>query len=201
MRGPGLFIGCATIAALTATAHAQDCDGWVPIGDPGWRQQAGTVFDPVRGVTVLFGGGRQVGSTGEHIYADTWTHDGRRWNYIPTAAAPTGKLNPLMSFDPASGRVLLHGGRAVNFGTIDTTTWAFDGENWSVFASGGPATVAGGGVFAYDPTAGAHWCTQATAGAMRLWRLAAGVWTEVLPAEGQSWPGATSRTRRVRLRS
>ena len=62
------------------------------------------VFAPLRGTMVLYGG-----STATTITNDLWEYDGLTWVPITTSAIPARSLAGLV-IDPASQRLMLHGG-------------------------------------------------------------------------------------------
>jgi hypothetical protein len=67
------------------------------------------------------------GGTATAPLGDTWSWNGADWTPAPSVG-PTARWSPAMAFDPATGRVVLHGGR-----TLQTTyhdLWEFDGQGW-----------------------------------------------------------------------
>ncbi len=93
---------------------------------PAARQRAGICHDEQRGVIVLFGG-VHVGWNSSTFFDDTWEYDGTTWTQVITAAAPTPRSCP-MAYDPAHGKVILHGGIGQQGALTDT--WEFDGSVW-----------------------------------------------------------------------
>ena len=59
-----------------------------PAHSPSARNSFGFAYDPIRGVTVLFGGEDQMGELN-----DTWEWDGNDWTEIPTARAERTRSN------------------------------------------------------------------------------------------------------------
>ena len=81
-----LFGGGNTYGPLADTWEWDGAD-WTqrtPTTAPEARMDCGIAFDPVRGVTVVFGGygigGGQLG--------DTWTWDGTSWTHLLPATSP-----------------------------------------------------------------------------------------------------------------
>src|SRR5262249_53057674 len=86
------------------------------------RDDAASVYDPIRARTVLFGGS---GSNGVML-ADTWEWDGTQWFHQTPATAPTPRSLHAMAFDSQRGRALLFGGSGGS-GTLFGDTWQWDG--------------------------------------------------------------------------
>ncbi|MFN7971908.1 MAG: kelch repeat-containing protein [Acidobacteriota bacterium] len=104
-----------------------DGNGWMP----GPTAPAGLAarsfhamaYDPIRGMTVLFGGAGISGNLD-----DTWLFDGAAWTAGPTApAALLPREFGVLAFDALQGRLVLFGGRGSQ--TFDDT-WSFDGSAW-----------------------------------------------------------------------
>ena len=82
------------------------------------QQGHGMAFDPVRGVTVLFGG---------FGIAETWEFDGQTWIRRPLSVHPPSGAWSL-AWDPLRRQVL-----ALGFGEGDQggyQTWTYDGQRW-----------------------------------------------------------------------
>src|SRR5262245_12310958 len=77
---------------------------------PGARQGFPCCYDPRRGVTVVFGGSSGASSTVAGL-RDTWEWDGAQWNKRTPTAAPPGRENAAMAWDPVRGVCLMFGGR------------------------------------------------------------------------------------------
>ena len=92
-------------------------------------------FDQRRGRVVLFGGfhfqdGRPV------QLGDMWEWDGRTWRSI-AAPGPSARDHVAMTWSPAAGAVILHGGGTSN--GLQGDTWSYDGAAWSRMTDSGPA--------------------------------------------------------------
>jgi hypothetical protein len=86
------------------------------------------VYDPARGVTVLFGGrGRTSASD------DTWTWNGSHWALLVPASSPSARAAAAAAYDPVTKRVLMFGGVADD-GRELNDFWAWDGTNWTSIA-------------------------------------------------------------------
>jgi hypothetical protein len=94
-------------------------------GGPGGREGAGLAYDPVRKVTVLYGGG-----DGDEVQSDTWLWNGSTWRRLDVVAPPP-RFASFMEFDPVRGAVVLYGGHSVAGGPIALAdTWLWDGTAW-----------------------------------------------------------------------
>jgi hypothetical protein len=93
-------------------------------GNPGARSHHRMAYDPVRGVTVLFGGGDSTST-------ETWTYDGRAWQRHD-APGPGARWSHAMAWDESRQRVVLFGGGqgARPFGPLGDT-WEWDGGRWT----------------------------------------------------------------------
>ena len=107
-----------------------------PVNSPSARYAGTMVYDPVRQVTVLFGGA--VGSaTGATAYNDTWEWDGTNWTQMQPAASPPPRYAGVMVFDSLHNVAVLFGGYDPYLATGDDVasyindTWTWDGTNWT----------------------------------------------------------------------
>lgn len=99
-------------------------------GGPSSRFGHDIAYNRNADVVVLFGGVTAVtgsGRTGE-VLGDTWVYDPvtDTWEDATTASGPAPRAFHQMVTDPATGRVLLWGGRASDPRASDVTFWAFD---------------------------------------------------------------------------
>lgn len=149
-RGETVLYGGRAITSLTQGASgatisvADRADTWTFDGyrwsrresssAPGSRQGHSLTFDPVRGTTVLFGGGRFPGPT---ALGDTWVWNGETWARAATTG-PSPRVDHATGWDPVSQRVILFGGAESSRGFGLSDTWAWDGSTWTLLASGGP---------------------------------------------------------------
>jgi hypothetical protein len=104
----------------------------VSTAGPGVRDHHAMIYDPVRRVTLLFGG-----HAGESpALADTWAWNGREWRKL-SDQGPPGRSTHRMVFDSQRSRVVLFGGWGAN-GLLNDT-WAWDGSRWTQVANTGPS--------------------------------------------------------------
>jgi hypothetical protein len=84
---------------------------------------------------VLFGGMNSV--YGVQL-GDTWEYDGDQWLHV-TDEGPAPRNMHAMAYDPASGRIVLFGGRTTReLGDALGDTWEWDGQQWTQRATDGP---------------------------------------------------------------
>ena len=162
---------------------------WVDTNGPAARQNHAMVYDPARGVSVMFGGLVQAQTAAEAYPRDTWEYDGTRWVRRNTVTAPPGRVDFGMAFDRHRGRVVLFGGMTNNaFGGSAPSgeTWEYNGVNWEQrFPGTSPAPRHGHAMF-YDPV---HRVTTLYGGDTQLVNPRAGdVWT---------WDGTTWTRREI----
>jgi hypothetical protein len=95
------------------------------------RRYSQLVFDPLRGVGVLYGGrGNNSSSTGS--LDDTWLWDGTDWTLATPAATPGGRESYGAAFDLARGRFVLYGGRITSIPPVASSDmFEFDGTTWT----------------------------------------------------------------------
>jgi hypothetical protein len=89
-----------------------------------WHSMA---YDPVRHVTVLFGGD----SMGP-LYSDTWEWDGTTWTQR-SVTGPAARRGASMNYDAVRGVIVLTGGETRVGGTnvLTSETWEWDGTAWN----------------------------------------------------------------------
>ena len=93
-----------------------------------WRWDFEVVYDPSRGVAVLFGG-----YNFSIEYGDTWEFNGTTLQQRSNSG-PAGRWGHAMAWDHARGRVVLHGGRGSQFyGDM----WDWNGTTWAPTPNGG----------------------------------------------------------------
>lgn len=90
---------------------------------PRGRYAHGMVYDERAGVVLLYGG---AAAHRDAPLSDMWRWDGKTWTEIPlTGPTPGHRYQPVMVYDRARGRTILHGGIG---GSSDT--WEWDGVRW-----------------------------------------------------------------------
>ncbi len=93
-----------------------------PPAAPSARDSYAMAYDPVRGVTVLYGGNAGV--------ADTWTFGfPATWTNLAPAASPQAQLGPAMAWMASQNNMVLFGGKLAS--TVLNETWVWDGANWT----------------------------------------------------------------------
>src|SRR5262249_33727606 len=102
-------------------------------------------YDPVRRVTVMFGGSSALGDFGE-----TWEWDGTNWSRRSPETSPPARSGHGMVYDSTRHRVVLYGGAAGLLHPLDDM-WGWDGVTWTerMVTSGRPPPRTKAGV-AYD---------------------------------------------------
>ncbi len=113
------------------------------IGGPSPRTDFGMVFDSVRGVTVLYGGGSYLG--------DTWQWDGTAWSQLPVSGPPA-RNGHAMSYDSTRGVSVMFGGFGSGVGGAANAlqdTWEWNGSAWVQRQVTGPSARYAHGM-AYD---------------------------------------------------
>lgn len=108
-------------AGLAAQVEWNDVS---PATGPALRVAHAMAYDPLRGVTLLFGGHGAV------LYGDTWEWDGSTWTQRTPAHAPSARRYSQMVFDRARGVMVLFGGRDLAT-TRFNDTWEWDGSDWT----------------------------------------------------------------------
>ncbi|MCZ6696144.1 MAG: thrombospondin type 3 repeat-containing protein, partial [Acidobacteria bacterium] len=119
-------------------------DFWIDVSTgfgPGPREGAAAVYDPARGVTVLFGGAADTA---------TWEFDGGSWSMIETPDAPVARRDHRLVYDTRRRRVLLFGGQRIADGETLNDSWSYKGNRWTeIKTRTRPAPRAAAGL-AYD---------------------------------------------------
>jgi cysteine-rich repeat protein len=99
------------------------------------------VFDPLRGVTVLFGGYEHCPPGCSNNLGDTWEYDGSEWVERTLPHSPPLRWGASVAFDSARGVIVLFGGQhRVESPENLEDTWEYDGLDWTeVTDAGGPS--------------------------------------------------------------
>ena len=104
---------------------------WTPLSpahSPGidvFARQA--AYDTASNQLLLFGG-----DAGHNTFLNTiWTWTGTDWTQLSPATSPPPRAYGAMTFDSATGQVVLFSGSENALQSFPTTTWAWNGSTWS----------------------------------------------------------------------
>ncbi len=143
---------------------------------PSARSDAAMAYDPVRGRTVLFGGGPLRGAGTD----ETWEWDGTAWEQRSSSAAqPTELRGGAMAFDAARNRITMFGGTRRS-GAQTAELWEWDGTSWSVTVPASRPSNRTGAGLAFDAGRGclvlfgSEWSSD-------TWEWDGARWTQVTP--------------------
>ncbi len=85
-------------------------------------------YDPAAKNVVRFGGNGEDNV----VYEETWIWNGTTWTQASPAANPPARYRAAMAYDPATGQLLLFGGKtAADGGTLLDDTWSWNGATWT----------------------------------------------------------------------
>jgi hypothetical protein len=92
---------------------------------PGVRDHSRMVYDPVRKLTVLFGGQIDL----QHFPRDVWLFDGKEWKREDPAGGPGPRVHHAMAFDPDLNGIVVAAGYEP--GAADRAdAWLLDAKGW-----------------------------------------------------------------------
>jgi hypothetical protein len=105
-------------------------------GAPMVREQSRLAYDPMRSVSVLFGGTAPGAAAGTAYYNDTFTWNATLWQPVAATTPPPPRRQGGFAYDNALGQIVLFSG----YGTSgqQTDTWAFTGSDWRPLATAFP---------------------------------------------------------------
>lgn len=114
-----------------------------PQNSPSPRFAHQMAYDPIRKVTVLFGGESEQGSL-----ADTWEWDGENWHLQSPSTSPQARCCGNLFFDPQRGKVILTSGLQTphNFWP---DVWEWDGNDWQYVETHATVPLSSGYPFSY----------------------------------------------------
>ena len=156
-----VLFGGASIDSTAAGGYVDQGDTWewdgsawrvaVPAGSgPGARYNPAMVYDPVKRVTVLYGGAMvNWGTYASDRRTDTWTYDGQGWTR--GADGPAGFGQELVYDTRRENALMLgHAGElpgpdstgARSDGPFRVTVWRQQGDAWVVADTTGPMVTA-----------------------------------------------------------
>ena len=125
-----LFGGFTPDNVVLSDTWEWDGTNWTeihPATSPPARRNAAVAYDANRREVVVFGG--NDGGSPELLLSDTWVWNGTNWAQRYSAAAPAPRSAAAMTFDAATGRILLFGGYNGESGYSDT--WEWSGAAWT----------------------------------------------------------------------
>jgi hypothetical protein len=117
------------VGLMTPWSYDLEANTWTRLTSqsevqPPARSFESMVYDSTRHKMILFGGATLDGK----FLDDTWAYDlaTNTWtNLDPTGRVPSGRAGHSMAYDPASGMVILFGGRFGDSGFLHDT-WTYD---------------------------------------------------------------------------
>jgi hypothetical protein len=84
-------------------------------------------YDTASNQLLVFGG-----DAGHNTFLNTiWTWTGTDWTQLSPATSPPPRAYGAMTFDSATGQVVLFSGSENALTSFPTTTWAWNGSTWS----------------------------------------------------------------------
>jgi hypothetical protein len=119
-----LFGGINVQTGGTDVTWSYDGTNWSQLPITGFRPSVRTfpkmVYDPVRQVSVLYGG---MDPTNGNPINDTWEFDGVQWTHfnLLNLPLPPARRSHALAFDAVRRRVVLHGGVTSNFQPLTDT--------------------------------------------------------------------------------
>jgi hypothetical protein len=125
LSGDVVHIGFST-SPLTQTWEWDGTHWSAHATAPPPRAYGAMAYDPVRGVTVLFGGLGDYSSLN-----DTWTWDGTTWREITTGGVPP-RNQAAMAFDDRRGVMVMFGGMGDDVTSEYNDTWQWMGGFWAL---------------------------------------------------------------------
>lgn len=93
-----------------------------PSNSPTPRETPGFVYDPYRASLILFGGGKDAGST---VYNDTWEWKNNNWINLNPATSPPARWALAMSYDYQRNHIVMFGGLTGLYSEFNDT-WEYD---------------------------------------------------------------------------
>jgi hypothetical protein len=122
-----------------------------PATSPPARENPVFAYDPVRKVTVLYGGFQlppdQQSGQSISLFSDTWIWNGEFWSQVAAASGPH-LYAPQGAFDLAHGVLVVFGHNGL---TGLTETWIWDGNRWMRKSPAVSPPDRGEAMMGYDP--------------------------------------------------
>jgi hypothetical protein len=135
------FGGCCNAnGTLLNTTRVLTDGSWqtfTPSTKPPARIGASMAWDPALGEVVMFGG--QTDTTGYNTALnDLWGFNGTNWAQLkPTGGPPAARSEAAMTYDTATGQMLLYGGESPLTAKANSLS---DADTWTLTSSGGAST-------------------------------------------------------------
>jgi hypothetical protein len=129
-----------------------------PATSPPTRLVASMAYDAATGDVVLFGGDSPTTETGR--LDDTWTWNGTNWTEQAPATHPSARFGAAMTYDAATGNVVLFGGagpagKAPGTDCVFGDTWTWNGTTWTKQDPTTSPRARSNAAMAYDAAEGA----------------------------------------------
>ena len=132
-----LFGGNNSAGGPLGDTWTWDGNNWTrlnPATSPPARSDVGMAYDAATQKVILFGGFTNT-NNGGITWGDTWSWDGNSstWTDLdPLANAPANRLAPGMTYDTATGTIILFGGSCnCVSGSYFNDTWSWNGSAWT----------------------------------------------------------------------
>ncbi|MCI4363431.1 MAG: hypothetical protein L3K13_03900 [Thermoplasmata archaeon] len=196
----GYYVNQTTyLTDCTATTWSYAGGVWTnltTVGGPIARSAAAFVFDPALNASILYGGMNY--SAGGNQLKDLWELSGGAWTELSTTTLPAAQASSTLTYDPASGFLVLTEGIEPYYGfgvTIHANVWLFD-----AFSLGSVSGPAGSAILEAGTTVLFHVATPSgSAKLLYIWTGIAGCtpsttarWSCALPTAGNYTVGANA---------
>ena len=145
---------------------------------PAPRSMTAMAYDPIRHVTVLFGGFNGA------VLRDTWEWDGATWTQRTPTNAPVARAAHAMAYDAGRKKVILFGGFKQDTVTMNLQdTWEWDGVDWKPVTTAMSPPIRVSHALAYDPVRNVTvlFGGTGTVDLSDVWELGASGWTQAVP--------------------
>lgn len=167
--------------------------GWTQVATtgPSPRGYFGMAYDPIRQVTVLFGG---AGPNTTYLQ-DTWEWNGVAWAQVNAPTRPSMRRGPAMAFDLERAEMVLFGGGVV--GTLFGDTWTYNGTTWTQRAPATSPPARWESTMAFDPLCGEAMLQGGTTFNYQpifadSWRWNGTTWTQVVGTQPSARHGVAA---------